>query len=123
MLAYPLGLLGAILGAIVGGFIVKIARESGFYALPLIGLTVGYGSLFAARRGGVAVGLMAGVIALAGQIVTEWYLFPWAKDPGLGYFLAHLGQLPTFKWLLYAVGTLAAGWIAWTAPTRGNKAS
>ena len=42
----PLGLLGAIVGGALGFWVVHLAARSGYYTMPVIGLTVGYGTIF-----------------------------------------------------------------------------
>jgi hypothetical protein len=117
-LALPLGLLGAILGAILGGWLTNLIVSQGLYAIPLVGLTTGFGAVTLARRGGVGIAIVAGLVSLVGAIVTEWKIFPFIVDDSLSYFLQHLHQVIPIHLILIAVAAAGAAWIAYAAPIK-----
>jgi len=112
-LAIPLGLFGAMLGAIVGTVVVWLAAKSGFYAIPLVGLGAGLGSILFARRGGVVFLVIAAIVALVAGIITEATLFPFAADNSFAYFIKHFHTIAPFRLLLPGVSVILAGYLAW----------
>ena len=53
-----------------------------------------------------AVGIVAGLSALALGLFIEWQFAPFVADKSLGYFLAHLHQLRTMTIALIVIGAL-----------------
>jgi len=106
------GLAGAVAGGLVGYFaFIWIARQ-GFYALMLPGGLAGFGaSLFVSDRSALR-GVLCGVFALALGLLAEWRFAPFIKDPGLGYFLAHVHRLQPITLLMIAAGGVFGYWLA-----------
>lgn len=117
MLAIPLGLLGAVIGGIGGGFLVKVLLAGGLYGMPIMGLTVGYSTLLLARRGGPVLATLAGLVTLVSGVLTEWKLLPFAADESLGYFLSHLPHVMPAHLVFIAIAAGVAVWVAWIAPS------
>ena len=113
VLAYPLACAGAMVGAGVGGFLAGLASHAGFYAVIIVGITTGFGAVLIGRRHDLVIGIMAGVIALVGSLLTEWWLYPFIADDSLGYFVQHLGDLRGFSMLVHGVGAVCAFYIGW----------
>jgi len=123
-LAVPLGLLGAIVGGLLGGYVVKLAYASNLYAIPLIGLTVGYGTILCARRGrSIILTVLAILVCLAASLLTEWKFLYRFRDPSLSYFISHITSLPGFKLLCHGAAAAIAGWFVWSTPTRPKKSA
>ncbi len=109
-------LLAGVAGGLAGGALgylafIWIARQ-GFYALMLPGALAGFGaSLFVSERS-VRRGVVCGVFALGLGLFAEWRFAPFIKDPSLGYFLVHIGQLRPITLLMIAAGTGFGYWLA-----------
>jgi hypothetical protein len=112
ILQYPLGALGAILGAAAGIFIVKVAWSSGFYAIIAVGILSGLVAGWFAKRGGWTVGAIAGLVTLAASIWAEWkFVGAMRVDDSFTYFLTHFHQLSPFKLLMHTVNVAIAVWM------------
>ena len=104
--------VGGAVGGVVGYFaFIWIARQ-GFYALMLPGGLAGLGASFFVRDRSVVRGLVCGVFALGVGLLSEWRFAPFIKDPGLGYFLAHVHQLQPITLLMIAGGGVLGYWLA-----------
>jgi len=111
VLAYPLACIGALIGAAAGAFVTKFAAQSGFYAIIVVGILTGLGAILISRRGNWGIAIIAGVIALAASLWTEWWLYPFVVDDSLGYFVQHIGDLPPFRLLIHVAGAGCAAYI------------
>ena len=111
--AFPLACAGAIIGGAVGVMVVRLAAQSGFYAMPLIGLAVGFGATLIARRHNLAIALIAAIVTITASLLAEWWLFPFTRDGSLTYFVQHIGDLKGFSLLLHGIGAAIAFWIGW----------
>jgi len=109
---FLVGLAGGLAGGALGYLaFIWIARQ-GFYALMLPGALAGFGaSLFVSDRS-VRRGVVCGVFAVGLGLFAEWRFAPFIKDPSLGYFLAHIGQLQPITLLMIAVGGVFGYWLA-----------
>lgn len=117
-LAYPLGCVGAILGAVAGAIVTKIALREGIYALIAVGPLTGYGARllanFGSKRADVILGLMAAAIGAVGAFWTFWWVkIPDQEDSSLAFLLQHLDRVGGFTCLIIVVGALIAFFLAW----------
>jgi hypothetical protein len=122
----PLGLVGALGGAVVGYFTFFLLARLGYYALVLPGALLGIGC--GALSGGKAnvLGIVCGSLALLAGIFTEWRFAPFNKDHSFAYFITHVGDLGTVTLVSIAAGGLFGFWFgrgreggAW--PRRAKK--
>jgi len=98
-----LALVAAVVGGVVGYLAFRWIARQGFYALVLPGALVGIAAgMFKSRS--IAVCVVCGVAALGLGLFSEWQFAPFAKDDGLGYFLAHVHQLRPLTLLMIALG-------------------
>lgn len=104
------GVVGAVLGAVAGFFVFGWAFSQGFYAMMLPGAGAGFGAYLSMRRRSRAVAVVCAVIGLLAGLFTEWKNRPFAVDPSLGYFLAHVHHLRPFTLILIALGAGFAFW-------------
>lgn len=114
VLRLPTGLLGAVLGAVVGGYLFRLAIAHGLYAVPMIGVATATGALALARRGSWALAMIAGGVALAGGLCAQGLFFPLngeGSDPALWWQVGHVYLLPGYQLGLHGLSTLAAGFI------------
>lgn len=108
---WPLGLLGAIIGAAIGSLGFHLLLQGGFYGIALPGTLVGY---FCGKFSGghsKPLGIVCGVIALLLGLLLEWHYFPFLADDSLGYFLTHIHELRTMTQLMIALGTICGYWL------------
>lgn len=113
LLSNVLGLVGAVVGGAVGFFVFGWMRRRGFYAMVLPGGLIGIVCGLLARHESWVRGVICAVLAVATGLLAEWYFSPFAADPGLVYFLRHLGDVdaPTVTFGLIGIGALAAFWL------------
>ena len=98
VLMYPLGTIGAIVGALLGALIMKWGWQSGFYAEPAVGILAGLAASWLAPRGGWLMGIIAGVVTLAVGLWAEWkFIGAMKADDSFAYFLTHVFDLTPFK--------------------------
>ena len=112
----PINFLLGLLGGAVGGFLGYLGfvwlLKQGYYAVALPGVLLGiFAGLLAPRRSW-PLALLCGVLALGLGLFAEWQNHPFTADPGLDYFLQHLGDLKTLTHVMLGVGTLAGFWFA-----------
>ena len=109
-------LLGGLAGALAGGALgyaafFWIARQ-GFYALMLPGAMAGLGASLLVSDRSVLRGVLCGLFAVGLGLFAECRFAPFIKDPSLGYFLTHIGDLQPITLLLIAAGGGFGGWLA-----------
>ena len=68
----PLGIFGALLGAVVGFFVFQALTRRGLYFIVLPGAAVGFGCGLAARSRSFVVALIAVAVAIPATIFYEW---------------------------------------------------
>jgi hypothetical protein len=108
---YPLGTVGAVIGAALGVGVMYIGLKSGFYAEVAIGMLAGWIAALMARRASWGVGVIAGVVTLVAGVWAEWKLVgPFVADDSFWYFVRHFLELKPFKLLSHAIGVGAAVW-------------
>jgi hypothetical protein len=124
-LAIPLGLVGAILGALVGGFVFRLLESRGLLAPFVVGVFVGIGTRWLARTGNGILAAIAFVIAIIGSITAEWAGIPADRSvPLLEYFLHPLQpqHFNSLGWVLAFAGACAAAFLTYAAPPRLPRA-
>ena len=106
------GVAGALAGGAIGYFaFIWIARQ-GFYALMLPGGLAGLGAGLFVRDRLVLRGVLCGLFAVGLGLFAEWRFAPFIRDPGLGYFLAHVAGLQPITLLMIAGGGVLGYWLA-----------
>ena len=78
----PLGVFGALLGAVAGFFVFQYLTRRGLYFLVLPGAAVGLGCGFAARSRSFVLALIAVAIAIPVTILCEWKTDRYLCDDG-----------------------------------------
>ena len=104
------GLAGAAVGGLVGFFVFRWLAQQGLYGIMIPGALLGLGAGLAARGKSIPLGIICALAALALTIYAEWEIFPFRKDNSLGFFVAHLHELPPIKLVMMAVGAMFAYW-------------
>ena len=98
------GLAGALVGGAVGYLAFMWIARQGFYALMLPGGLAGLGASLLVRDRSVLRAVLCGLFAVGLGLFAEWRFAPFIKDPGFGYFLAHIADLRPITLLMIAVG-------------------
>lgn len=111
VLNWVAGLIGAAVGGLLGVFAFGWAYRQGFYAMVLPGALLGLGCGLAAGDRSMARGGVCGLAALVLGLYTEWHYRYFVRDPGLDFFLRHLGDLPSLTWISIGAGALVAYWL------------
>jgi len=106
------GLAGALAGGALGYFAFLWIARQGFYALMLPGGLAGLGAGLFVRDRSLLRGVLCGLFALGLGLFAEWRFAPFIRDPGLGYFLAHVGDLRPITLLMIAGGAVLGYWLA-----------
>ncbi len=112
IIAWLLGLAGAVLGGLLGYFAFFWFVGYGLYALILPGFLVGLGFAVGFRGRSIAGGVVCGLAAVALGIFTEWKYAPFKVDGSLEYFLTHLHSLTRATQIMIGVGGLISFWYA-----------
>lgn len=105
-----LGMVGAIVGAVLGYFLVFVIAREGFYAIILPGVLLGLGCGALSGRKSVALGIICAVMGLAVGIYTQWRFAPFIKDKSFSFYLSHLLDVNRVFQLLILAGTALAFW-------------
>src|ERR1041385_3143383 len=88
-----MGLLGAVVGAVLGYFGFTWAAHQGLYALMLPGGLIGLGGGLLVKDRSVLRATLCGALAVCVGLFSEWHEFPFIADHSFGYFLTHLQEL------------------------------
>jgi hypothetical protein len=104
------GVAGAIVGGAVGIFVFQLLARQGLYGIMIPGAILGLGAGLVARGRSIPLGVACALAALALAIFAEWTMFPFAKDKSLGFFIAHVHELPAMKLVMIGIGALFAFW-------------
>ncbi len=105
-----LGVLGSIVGASLGYYLLHFLAQQGFYAIVLPGALTGLGCGSLSRHRSMLLGIVCAVVGAMAGILGEWNIAPFIKDDSLGYFLTHLHQVRPLSQFLILVGSLMAFW-------------
>lgn len=121
-LAMALGLLGGVAGAVAGHLAFRwLVSGMALYALAVPGVLVGMGCGVMSRQRSWLLAAISAVLAAAVCFYSEWRLFPFAANEGLGYFLRHLGDLTPLTKLNLAAAVLFGGWFGLGRPHRYER--
>jgi len=80
---WPLGLVGAVAGGVLGYFVFSWMIRQGFYALALPGFAVGLGCGLLSGGRSRGLGLVCGVLGIMLGLITEWRHAPFIADGSL----------------------------------------
>jgi hypothetical protein len=122
-----LGLVGAIVGAVLGFYTFGWLLSYGFYGLMIPGAFLGLGCSLVAQHPSTIRGILCGLAALGLAMFSEWYFGPFKADDSLSYFLSHLTSLTPVTLVMIGVGALIAFWVGkdsgfrWYAPLSGTS--
>jgi len=103
-------LAGGVAGGLLGYLVFVWMAGQGWYAVVLPGAGIGLGCGAPAKRSSLAIGLVAGLAALALGIYALWRVAPFVDDRSLGFFLQHLGDVQPAMLLMIALGGLCGFW-------------
>ncbi|MGA2797928.1 MAG: hypothetical protein ABSE63_10135 [Thermoguttaceae bacterium] len=104
---WPLGLIGAVVGGIVGYFVFFLLSSQGLYAVVLVSAAPGLGGGLLLRGKSIGLGVACGFIGVLLGLFTEWRFAPFIADPSFTYFIHNL-QITTL--ILIAIGGLLGFW-------------
>jgi len=107
-MTYARGVVGAVIGAAVGYFATYLILQQGYFAPVVPPAALGFGAGLLARRRLVPLGILCAIAGLAFGLFVEWKLLPFAADPSLTYFIAHLHELKRLDLLLIAIGAFVS---------------
>ena len=98
----PLGIFGALLGAVVSFFLFQFLIRRGLYFIVLPGALVGFGCGLAARSRSFAFALIAVAIAIPATIFCEWKSDAFLCDDGktlmgIGEYISRMIELRGWK--------------------------
>ncbi len=102
--------VGAVVGGTVGFFVFDWLAGQGLYALVLPGAMLGLGCAVAMQRSSSLAGILCCLSAIPLGLFCEWKILPFARDPSLSYFVAHLPDLRPVTWIMVAIGAAFAFW-------------
>ena len=110
---WPLGLVGAVAGGILGYFLFFWLVQHRLYAMILPGAAVGLGGGLLLRGKSNLFGALCGVSGLCLGLFTEWKFAPFIDDPSFVYFITHLHKLDScaVTLIMIAAGGLIAFWL------------
>jgi len=122
VLAIPLGALGAVLGAFVGGYLFNYVMLRGIYMPLLVGGIAGFMTIGFARRGGLILGVIAAAVSLVGTMLAPWMAQPLPR-PELGDWVSGEFRQSTLLVVLLLASPALAFLIVWRTPPRPPKSS
>jgi hypothetical protein len=107
---WPLGLIGAIGGGILGYLVFLLLASQGLYGLVIPGATLGWGGGRLLKGKSQAFGAVCGFLGIVLGILAEWQFAPFIADPGFAYFITHLYNLEVVTLIMIVIGGLCAFW-------------
>jgi hypothetical protein len=107
---WPLGLIGAVVGGIVGYFVFFLLAHQGFYAMVLVAAAPGLGGGLLLRGKSYAFGIVCGLLGVILGLFTEWRFEPFIFDPSFAYFITHVTSLGSVTLFMIAIGGLCSFW-------------
>jgi hypothetical protein len=96
---------------VLGYYAFRWLGEHGFYALVLPGTMIGLGFGVCSGIRSPWGAVLCGIAGVAFGLFIECHWFPFRADQSLGYFLAHLLDLPLFTLLLVLLGGVFSAWL------------
>ncbi|MFO1078489.1 MAG: hypothetical protein U1E73_12265 [Planctomycetota bacterium] len=94
MTEHPRRALGAAMGLGVGTLAYWVLLQWNIHILAAVGACCALGVAATARTRSLAWGVLTAALAVGSSLLVEFSFRPFAADPSLGYFVAHLGDLP-----------------------------
>ena len=113
----PLGILGAVLGAVVGFFLFQFLIRRGLYFIVLPGALVGFGCGLAARNRSFVLAFIAFAIAIPATIFCECKSDAYLCDSGntlmgVGEYISRMIELRGWKLPVFiGLNGLIAFWL------------
>ena len=113
----PLGIFGALLGAVVSFFLFQFLTRRGLYFIVLPGALVGLGCGFAARSRLLVLGIIAVAVAIPTAIFCEWKSDAYLCDDGktlmgIGEYISRMIELRGWKLPVFiGLNGLIAFWL------------
>ena len=108
---WPLGLLGAIGGGVLGYFAFFFLVGQDLYAMVLPGALVGLGCGLLSGGRSTALGVVCAVLAVWLGLFVEWRFAPFKADDSFAYFITHVNKLKTFTLIMIGIGGLLGYWL------------
>jgi len=112
-------LIGAAAGGAAGFALFSYALQAGFYAIVLPGALLGIGAGLARNRSAL-MAVVCGVLAIALGLFTEWWFHPFVRDGGIGFFVAHIHDLPPITLILIGLGGVLGFWMPFRRLSTGG---
>jgi hypothetical protein len=106
-----LGLVGAVLGAVVGFYTFTWLKGHGFYGLMIPGAFLGLGCGLAAQHPSIPRGIVCGIAALLLALFTEWWYWPFEQDNRYLFLVMHFTELSPVTLLMTGLGAVIAFWV------------
>ncbi|MEM8734156.1 MAG: hypothetical protein AAGG44_08035 [Planctomycetota bacterium] len=114
---YLLGIGGAVVGTILGGFLFHLALTQGIYMLALPGAIIGLSCGYASRIRSIALAVVCALIAACTGVYLQWAYFDFVNgEDTIIYLLTHAHQLPVSTLFMYFLGIVFAGWFGLGRP-------
>ncbi|MDX2039399.1 MAG: hypothetical protein SFX72_22325 [Isosphaeraceae bacterium] len=104
------GLTGGAVGGVLGILLFEWIVSQGLYGLVIPGALVGLGCGLASPVASRIRGVLNGALALFVGVLAEWRNFPFKADPGLGFFVSHLGDLKPMTLFMISMGGFLGFW-------------
>ena len=110
-LPYVLGIVGAVVGALIGGVLFHLALRWGIYMLALPGAVIGLTSGSLSKIRSIPLAVFCACLAACLAIYLQWryFDFPNGEDTIL-YLLQNALNLPFQTQLMFVIGVLFAFW-------------
>jgi hypothetical protein len=100
---------GALAGTAVGVLVYRFMLERDVHVLAAVGAGTALGVSLLARGTRRAWGVVTAILAVVASLGVEWTFRPFVQDPSLGFFVAHVADLPRNSQLSLAV-VAGLGW-------------
>lgn len=95
--------VGAVVGTAVGTLAYWFMLGRGVHILAAVGAGTALGVSVASSGRSISWGVITSVLSVAFSLGVEYAFRPFAADASLGYFLAHIGDLPRNSLISIAV--------------------
>lgn len=108
---FLLGIVGAAVGAILGGFLFQLALTQGIYMLALPGAIIGLACGYASRIRSVPLAAICGCIAACLGVYLQWKHFDFVDgEDTILYLIQNAHRLPVSTLFMYVLGVVFAAW-------------